>query len=360
MKMLVGATLALLAGCNGAASPPSGIAGANPPAAAGRAALAQDAYVGLCCGVLNHGDVAVFTSGLTKGAGHIFRGDLSPFGLAVDRDATLYVLDIYCCVTEYDRGAVRRSRRIAALYGAYAEALDKSGDLYVINCFSCIPNARRASSQGDVVNVYAPRSKKLLRTITQGIAGPHALAFDPSGNLYVANGSGKYQAITVYAPGSSKLSRRIARGLTYSGALATDSKGNVYVTNEDEVLEYAAGGDTIVREITDAISTPQALAFDTSDALYVANDSAYPKKGWVSVYAQGATDPELTITDGVTVPLALAFDNAGNLYVAGSGLGNPDSRGRVSVYRPGSKTPMRSVHGGKYGEPVSLAVGPAR
>ena len=37
------------------------------------------------------------------------------------------------------------------------------------------------------VTVYAQGSTKVLRTISKGVTGPEALAFDSSGNLYVAN-----------------------------------------------------------------------------------------------------------------------------------------------------------------------------
>jgi DNA-binding beta-propeller fold protein YncE len=47
------------------------------------------------------------------------------------------------------------------------------------------------------VTVYAPGSKSVLRTISQGLNDPGALAFDGSGNLYVANITGN--AVTVYA-----------------------------------------------------------------------------------------------------------------------------------------------------------------
>ncbi len=51
-------------------------------------------------------------------------------------------------------------------------------DLYVVNY------------GGDTVTVYASSGKKAPRTISQGLNLPVALAFDGSGNLYVANYAG--------------------------------------------------------------------------------------------------------------------------------------------------------------------------
>ncbi len=55
-----------------------------------------------------------------------------------------------------------------------ALAFDDSGNLYVANCGSCL------SSGSDTVTVYAPGSMSLLRTISQGVSLPLVLRFDDS------------------------------------------------------------------------------------------------------------------------------------------------------------------------------------
>jgi DNA-binding beta-propeller fold protein YncE len=61
-----------------------------------------------------------------------------------------------------------------------------------------------------------------MLTISQGMMLPNALAFDGSGNLYVANfGSASSTGnVTVYAPGSTKVLRTISIGVDYPNALA--------------------------------------------------------------------------------------------------------------------------------------------
>ena len=127
----------------------------------------------------------------------------------------------------------------------------------------------------------------MLRTITEGLSQPDALAFDGSGNLYVANAVG------------------------------------------NTVQVYAEGGSSPIDTISDGVYRPDGLAFDSSGNLYVANN--FPKtKGrrhivkcdgetgiWtVTVYAPGSTQPLRTISKGPCFPDALAFDSSGNLYVA--------------------------------------------
>jgi DNA-binding beta-propeller fold protein YncE len=73
-----------------------------------------------------------------------------------------------------------------------------------------------ANFKGSTVTVYASGSDKLLRTISHSVNVPVALAFDGSGNLYVANNP-YYQkgTIAIYAPGANKALRRISRGVNH-------------------------------------------------------------------------------------------------------------------------------------------------
>jgi hypothetical protein len=65
-----------------------------------------------------------------------------------------------------------------------------------------------------------------METISNGIHNPGALAFDGSGNLYVANengacgGNSRYGTITVYAPGSTSAFLTISQGISGPLALA--------------------------------------------------------------------------------------------------------------------------------------------
>jgi hypothetical protein len=68
------------------------------------------------------------------------------------------------------------------------------------------------------VTVYAPGLTSVLRTISKGVKGPRALAFDGSGNLYIANFTNN--TVTEYAPGGTYVVRTISKGISGPDALA--------------------------------------------------------------------------------------------------------------------------------------------
>src|SRR5579863_840584 len=171
---------------------------------------------------------------------------------------------------------------------------------------------------GNTVTVYGAGSGSVLRTITQGLFVPYSLAFDSSGNLYVANN----RNVTVYATGSTNLIRTITNGIGVPSRLAFDQAGNLFVANVGQpsiggntVTVYAPGSMSPLRTITQGIDGPQYLAFDSNGNLYVANNL----NNTVTVYAGGKNRLSRTITDGLRKPAVLAFDAARNLFVANSG-----------------------------------------
>ena len=81
------------------------------------------------------------------------------------------------------------------------------------------------------MTIYAPGKGKVLRTITDGLNNPFAVAFDGSGNVYIANLFGDKGAVTVYAPGGASLLRTISQGVYGPEALAFDSSSDLFVAN---------------------------------------------------------------------------------------------------------------------------------
>ena len=175
-------------------------------------------------------------------------------------------------------------------------------------------------------------------TLGGGIERPCALAFDTSGNLYVANnGNG---TVSRFAPGTTAPDAT----LTVSGAsaLVFDAGGNLYVTGLSTVSEFAPGATTPSALLT-GLSGPDALVFDASGNLFVANYG----NNTVSEFAPGATTPTATLT-GLYSPDALAVDTAGNLYVANwGGYG-------VSKFAPGATTPTATLGSGSYAEALAF------
>jgi DNA-binding beta-propeller fold protein YncE len=241
--------------------------------------------------------------------------------------ANLYVADS-AAVTVYAPGSDSVLRTIAKL-APTAIAFDPSGNLYVAN----LP----AGSNGDVT-VYAAGSDKVLRKITQGINSPKALAFDASGNLYVAN---SYFEVVEFAPGGTSPIHFIK--VFYPDAMIFDRAQNFYVASAPSPYGGHGGkvdvfdpNRNLLRTITSGIDSPVALELGGPGNLFVANYGGND----VTVYAAGKTSVLRTISQGVKGPYGIAFDAGGNLYVSNN-LANS-----VTVYAPGSTAILRTIRQG--------------
>jgi DNA-binding beta-propeller fold protein YncE len=204
-------------------------------------------------------------------------------------------------------------------------AFDSSGYLY-------------ATSDYFDVAVFAPQSRQLVRTISDGVYEPLTLAVDHSDNLYVANGQNGEGDIEIFPPGSTTPSTTITQGIYDPESLAFDSSGNLYVGNglyADTVTVYSPNG-TFLRAITDGVRDPEAIALDAHDDLFVANTEDGEGRT-VTVYAPGTTKLVQTITDGIRCPQALTVDTAGNLYVANW------ANSTATVYAAKTRKLLRSI-----------------
>ena len=367
--------VAMLAGCGGANS---GLDSSMPTAAAPQVVAPSlppttaNLYVANGVGP----SVTVYARGREL-IRTITQGVNNPDALAFASSGDLYIANDGCkfpsckpiassTVTVYAPGTITVLRTIAkGVDNPAALAFDGSGDLYVANV-GCPTASSCKHIEPSTVTVYAPGSTKVLRTIAEGIDQPDAEAFDASGNLYVANY--ETNSVTVYAPNSTKVLRTIENGVQGPDALAFDGSGDLYVANypcqfascrnvPSSVTVYAPGSSKVLRTISQGVTSAFALAFDRSGNLYVANNA----NGNVTDYAPGSTKLLHTIEKGVAVPNALAFDRSDNLYVGNGGCG-PDSCNRseaptITVYAARSVKLLHTIKKGVAG-PAALAFGP--
>ena len=177
-------------------------------------------------------------------------------------------------------------------------AFDASGNLYV---------ASYASSG----SIYKITPAGVLSTFASGITYPIGLAFDASGNLYVASyASSGY----IYKYTTAGVKSTFASGITYPEGLAFDTSGNLYVASyasSGHIYKYTSAGAQST--FASSISDPEGLAFDASGNLYVAS---YSSSGHIYKYTSAGT--QSTFASSVSYPTGLAFDATGNLYVANS------------------------------------------
>jgi sugar lactone lactonase YvrE len=137
---------------------------------------------------------------------------------------------------------------------------------------------------------------------------PEGLAFDSTGNLYIADTN----------------SQRIFR-------LGSDGNVSTFAGNGVGAFTDAGGYSGDGGPATGAeLNFPQGIAFDSSDNLYVADSMngrirVISRSGTISTVAgdgstTGSGSGGLAVNAGIGEPAGVALDNAGNLYIAESNL----------------------------------------
>lgn len=245
-------------------------------------------------GAPDNGNIKVYAAGTAKHLRTIH--DTQPISLAVDRNGYLYVADGGDGVIVYRPGSTRIDHVIQHGVACVTLALDAADNLYV-------------ACQGQVLK-YAPSASpgypNLVREI-RNLHQPHALAFGPSGNVFVA----LYRSVSVYQAGDLTF-LRTCDDIPAPTAIAVDSIGRLYVTSSPftregyqpgSVFVYAAGRTKPLRKITAGIDVPRAVILDADDNVYVANTWGNS----VSVFAPGAIKRLRTITNGISGPDFLQF-----------------------------------------------------
>ena len=138
------------------------------------------------------------------------------------------------------------------------------------------------------------------------LSSPQGLAFDSSGNLYVAN----YGDSTISKfDASGGYVSNITSNLSYPSGLAFDSSGNLYAANiiSTTISKFNSAG-TFLSQINSNLNNPVGLAFDSSGNLYAANynDSTISKFNsagtFLTSWSTGSADPKYLAFKPVTVP----------------------------------------------------------
>lgn len=169
------------------------------------------------------GMVKVYPPGKNDPSRTITKGVDTPVAMLFDPSGNLYIANCPSCydrkthgwVAEYAPGSETPSRVLKTdIYNPVALALGKSGQLFVAN--RPLPDEQKRGW----ITVYPASGTKPLRRITHGIQGVRSMAVDDDGYLYATNSwYGKY-AIRVYSPDGSRLVRSITDGVHTPFAIA--------------------------------------------------------------------------------------------------------------------------------------------
>jgi sugar lactone lactonase YvrE len=260
-------------------------------------------------------------------------------GMALDHAGRLIAIQGIEATSAY---AARTLKLLKTVYATYPSSVtvDRNNYIYVANC-------------GGNIEVLYPGARKTAGWI-HVVYGACVVVVGPDGNLYVIDGNQIEVDQPQAKPGSVKRVRTIQKGLNGPFALAFGPSGTLYVLNypgtgyRRYVLAYPPSTDSPNRKIEDGISNPTALAVDSHETLYVANGEY--SKGWVSIYGPTGENPIGRIEKGVNAPSALTIDSNDNLYVGNF------YRSDVTVYAPNGKEPIRRIRQGVEG-PGSLVIG---
>jgi len=325
-------SVALLVACGGNEGAQVGHVTGVMPGSPAAASPSNSLYVA------NLATITVYASGQKSPLRSI--DNVEPADLTFDSSGNLYVANIPAQgsgnVTVYRAGTSDILRKITSeIADPRVLAFDSTGNLYVGNSYFRVEIYPLGSSQpSGYLKVFYPS----------------AMLLDHQNDVYIASDPSPYghgsSRVLVFAPDRKQL-RSITQGLSTPIAMALNSQGNLFVANyvANDVTVYAHGKTAVLRTISNGIKAPRALVFDAAGNLYVANSSA----NTVTVYTPGSSTASRTLTTGISRPVDLRFDGTGNLYVA-----NAKS---VSVYAPGQDTPWETITQG-IKEPITTRFGP--
>ena len=232
---------------------------------------------------------------------------------------TIYVATYFdASIWKYDTDGNGSLFAGPTIFGPTGLAYDKTGNLYVANGNN---NTIEKFTTNGAASVFAadPGDNSVMN-------GPEGLAFDAQGNLYTVNYFGN--SVTKFTTNGTASIFATDDG-TYSvvispDGLAFDQAGNLYVANSggNYIEKFAADG-TPLGNFGDSsfLNSPEGLAFDTNGNLYVANDEPASRSPSI-VRFDPAGNGSIFATNGLDQPTFLAFDNGGNLYVSNYGQNN--------------------------------------
>jgi sugar lactone lactonase YvrE len=194
--------------------------------------------------------------------------------------------------------------RVSLLVAAFLVSGAQAGSLYVGDYFT--------------IDKYTPPSPTGTVFTTNGVGDyPAQLAFDASGNLYVADRDNN--RIDKYTPsGGFSI---FATTIEPTG-VAVDSSGNVFAGNDlGNIMKYtpAGAGSTFAT----GIAPNPTLAFASNGDLFVGDQSG-------TIYDFSAGGSRSTFATGLNFIGGMAFNHAGDLFVG-------DWSGNIFEYTPGGQ-----------------------
>ena len=206
-------------------------------------------------------------------------------------------------------------------------------------------------------------------------------AFDANGNIWLANLGGNTvseyttsQLDSSATPAPAVVLSSAAGALNQPWGIAFDASGNLWIANfgGGTLVEFAAsqlgasGAPTatvIISSVSNSVKNPRGIAFDASGDLWITNNNNTLAEFTPSqLMASGAPVPTVTISavaQSIVGPIGIAFDAAGNLWVSNGNTGFNTISGfapsQLTVSGAPVPTTTLSATAGSFNQPSGMA-----
>ncbi|WP_348641342.1 chitobiase/beta-hexosaminidase C-terminal domain-containing protein [Granulicella aggregans] len=337
-----------------------------------------------------------------------------PRGLAINKSGDLYVSDLLNNViwkiaasagtAELYAGTGQRTytgdggpAASAALNYPAELALDSSGNLYVADSANNV--VRKIDAATGIISTYAGTGTGYYGASGDGgpatsasLSGPAGLAFDPAGNLYIADTGNNRVRVVTMATGvintiagngnylySGDSGPATSAGVPNPDSVAVDKAGNLYigssygarirkVTAATGVIDAIAGFEDLAGQTGDGASATSAevasrgLLLDSAGNLYISNSPGEIRKLNLSTgvisdvagigYPGYSGDGGAAAVAEIAYPMQATFDASGNLYFADSSF----RVRKVTFTEQNTAAPSFSVAAGTYTAAQTVAL----
>jgi sugar lactone lactonase YvrE len=194
-----------------------------------------------------------------------------------------------------------------------------AGDVFVAN------SDGGATGEGTVA-IFDPGTGKFLGDIATGLTNPEGIAFDSSGNLYVASDTASGSIIQYSGTALTNVNTAYATGLANPYGVTVNALNTLFVsaTGNGGALFTISGAGATPSLFNPSFSPetaptgPQGVVIGPNGDLYVVyNNAGTPQSAQITLAGTGAVVGPLGTT--LTLPEGLTFDGNKNLYVADFG-----------------------------------------